>query len=627
MRKFSIFLIITLGLVFCLRSLGLAQELREELVYSLKAYDGKGHEGTFTPQAEATIYLIANKSSTISARITLVYLWPETGRYVTAFKALDEEMQGTLEILKNGRVVRSLGKRDNTLYYPQGYWGESSVLCLEKDAHASYEKFNKARDEYYEKVSEYYAARAEYEKKMDELSEQVKEKRGVGERGPLDIKMPEEPEPPEGLGFYVTEPDKDYVVNLPTGNYQIRIRADDGTIVQDSEKNLVVFTSRTPRGIGYGIIRDNRWMLRESCSQADKAIYGKEAKILYLRPYYQNEYNELYYNKLKDPQNSGNIAQWRWFNIASMKNVVLFLLKEGNEIERIERKSFYVKQILGGELKYNINEFEQNKLPEGARPTFEGYKLNLSLKDPGTYEIILLDKNSGKLIDQSRKELIVEKLFQKLEAEKQQKMLKAERKAQEGARKEKAVSNVALGKPCITITNRAEDYSDGHAGEWPRDITDGNLAYEPVSSGREDGCIAWENRDREQLLVVTVTIDLEGAYNITKIRYNPGNCQRAETWNGDIMESPFGRTPTNPGSSYRGAWTEQTGSIAASKVTIKLEKTRRSDATNWLFIGEIEVWGTPLVVEETVRETETNVVSASNSQGINSPLPPESTYL
>jgi len=190
----------------------------------------------------------------------------------------------------------------------------------------------------------------------------------------------------------------------------------------------------------------------------------------------------------------------------------------------------------------------------------------------------------------------VEEFLQELKAEKKQKAPKVGEKVHETAKIEKAPSNVALSKPCTVITNGAEDYSDAHQGEWPRDITDGSLTYEPVSSGREDGCIAWDNRDIDQLLVVTVTIDLEGTYNITKIRYNPGNCERAETWNADIMESPFGRTPTNPGTSYRGTWTEQTGSITASKVTIKLEKTRRSYATNWLFIGEIEVLGTPVEV-------------------------------
>lgn len=156
------------------------------------------------------------------------------------------------------------------------------------------------------------------------------------------------------------------------------------------------------------------------------------------------------------------------------------------------------------------------------------------------------------------------------------------------------LNNVALGKPCTVITNGAEDYSDGHPGEWPRDITGGRLAYQPVSSGKEDGCIAWQNEDHDELFVVTVTIDLGATHNITKIRYNPGNCERAETWNADIMESPFGKTPTNPGSPYQGTWTEQTGSITTSKVTIKLEKTRRSWATDWLFIGEIEVWGTSI---------------------------------
>lgn len=154
-------------------------------------------------------------------------------------------------------------------------------------------------------------------------------------------------------------------------------------------------------------------------------------------------------------------------------------------------------------------------------------------------------------------------------------------------------TNVALGKPVSVTTNGAED-SLSYAGKSPSDITDGSLDYRPASDAVEDGCIGWSNDDYNETMVITITIDLQETYNIRKIRYHPGNVQRAETWNADIMESPFGRTPTNPGSPHRGAWAEQTGSITASKVTIKLEKTRRSYATNWLFIGEIEVWGTPI---------------------------------
>ena len=159
--------------------------------------------------------------------------------------------------------------------------------------------------------------------------------------------------------------------------------------------------------------------------------------------------------------------------------------------------------------------------------------------------------------------------------------------------------NIALGKP-VTVTTNGADEPHEHVGEWPSDITDGSLDYQPVSSGIEDGCVGWVNDDYDELMVVTVTIDLQGTYNINKIRYNMGNCQRAETWNADRMESPFGRTTTNPGTPYSGAWTEQAGDITASSVTIKFEKTRTAWERDWLFIGEIEVWGTPVETPEKI---------------------------
>ncbi|NIM13263.1 MAG: hypothetical protein GTO45_14215 [Candidatus Aminicenantes bacterium] len=154
-------------------------------------------------------------------------------------------------------------------------------------------------------------------------------------------------------------------------------------------------------------------------------------------------------------------------------------------------------------------------------------------------------------------------------------------------------TNVARGKPVLVTTNGADDYQD-HVGEWPSDATDGSLNYQSVSAGIEDGCVAWVNDDYYQLMIVTVNINLQGAYKINKIRYNMGNCQFADSWNADIMESPFARTSTNPGTSYSGAWTEHTGDINASSVVIKFEKTRTMWKEDWLFIGEIEIFGSPI---------------------------------
>jgi len=146
------------------------------------------------------------------------------------------------------------------------------------------------------------------------------------------------------------------------------------------------------------------------------------------------------------------------------------------------------------------------------------------------------------------------------------------------------------GFSVTVITNGVEDNFPG-SGEWPSDVTDDSLDYVPVGTG-EDGCVGWCNSDYNELLWVKVTIDLGGEYEVTRIRYNMGNVQRAETWNADSMASPFGTTTTQPGTPGVGAWTEQTGLDTLSSVAVTLYKTRTSWATDWLFIGEIEVQGT-----------------------------------
>ncbi len=63
---------------------------------------------------------------------------------MAGFQALNEEVEGTLEILKGGKVIEALEKEDNTLYYPDGYWEESVIFYQGEEAHAYYEKFTQA---------------------------------------------------------------------------------------------------------------------------------------------------------------------------------------------------------------------------------------------------------------------------------------------------------------------------------------------------------------------------------------------------------------------------------------------------------------------------------------------------
>jgi len=150
-------------------------------------------------------------------------------------------------------------------------------------------------------------------------------------------------------------------------------------------------------------------------------------------------------------------------------------------------------------------------------------------------------------------------------------------------------NNIAHKKPVTIDTNGADD--DGKSCRNPSEITDGSLLLRSNDCST-DGVVGFQNNDYNQIMEVTVKIDLQQTYNITKIRYNQGNVQRAETWNADFMATPFGKTRTLSGSPNKGVWTEQTGSVTTSILQITFQKTRKKYAEDWLYIGEIEVIGT-----------------------------------
>ena len=404
---FSITLII--GWVFCLAALSGAQApvLKEELVYRLNVFNGKGYGGEFTPQSEDTIYLIADKNNAISARITLVCFWPITEKYQASFGTLNEEVEGVLEILKGEKVIETLEKEDNCLYHPEGYWAGVSVLYRGEEARVEHEKYKKAIAEYYIKRSGYQQAQIEYRKKYNEFSKEIKERKEAGEEiteEEAQQMMPKPPSPPSSPEFFVPPPGKDYIINLPSGNYKIRLRAENGTIIQDSEKDLVLFTCRREGGTGYEIIPGNRWTRKESCDDPSWIIYAVGKNTLYFNPYIQDEYNELYYNKLEEPQNKGREEKWKWVRTEPIKNVVLLFSKGKEILQKITRAYYYVRQIYGPELGYEIVEWDPKEMP-GRIPTFGGYRLELASTLTKTNYEVNMEKEEGELFPGGKREV------------------------------------------------------------------------------------------------------------------------------------------------------------------------------------------------------------------------------
>lgn len=412
MRRLQLILLAA-GLIaqWLVASDGLAEspQFDEQVVYRLSRFNGRGYSDDFIPRGEKTIYLLADANHVISPRYTLVYFWPITGKFVAAFKKLNEDVRGSVEILQGDKVVESLEKEEYTIFYPEGIMGDVSQLHVGKDAYAIFEKYEKPLTQFHNRLSEYSKQMLAYRIKLKAYVEDLQKRKDAGlefTQEQIESEMPKEPPQPERPPFDVTGLKADFIVNLPRGEYQIRTRAEDGTIVEGSLKNVVVFSRRRADRIGYEVIPGDRWTKKENSNDPASSIYATGQNILYLQPFLQDEYRELFYNKLKDPQDTGNPEKWIWVHTEAVKNADLFYQGRGNDPERVENSPYLVKQISGAELGYEILPYNEQTDRE-KKPAFEGYKIGFSDADGYGSRVLWLENANGLRLEGSRRKIIL----------------------------------------------------------------------------------------------------------------------------------------------------------------------------------------------------------------------------
>jgi murein DD-endopeptidase MepM/ murein hydrolase activator NlpD len=178
--------------------------------------------------------------------------------------------------------------------------------------------------------------------------------------------------------------------------------------------------------------------------------------------------------------------------------------------------------------------------------------------------------------------------------------------------------NVAFGKTVFFSTNGVDAPLPSDALGVPTlrmnapAVTDGNLdlTSPPASLGQAGapGGMVFYNPTWGRTLAITITIDLQGTYKITRIRYNPGNGLAAMALP-DTVITPLGSSPPAraadappaPDGATLGPWTTQTGQTTADTITVVLHKTRGLVDTGLLGVGEIEVYGVPAPATETLK--------------------------
>ncbi|MCL4459581.1 MAG: hypothetical protein M1136_02335 [Chloroflexi bacterium] len=395
MRR-GVLLGIVLLLILTLASTATAQppEKEKQFVYALSAFDGKLYNSSFCPQSVTTLYLLADERNIIAPRRTEVYFWPLTNEYMADWFSLDEKVQGTLEILQGGRLAWSFPTTKYCIQYPEGQDGGKVYLYEGEAAERQYEKFTKARENFFKQIEDYNHQSDEYGRLLEEWS-----KKAPGERQTL---PPEPPQPPPPFKFVSTGVFEGFVVSLPEGSYTVRVRAGDGSIVAGSEKKLIVFASRR-QGIGYVVRPQSRWTVPEQAADPAGVIYAQGESTIYLEPFTQREYRDLYYARLLNPQSQeGREDSWRWVFLQPESGVRLQIIKQGQLINTIDLQPYFAQLTPGPALGYEVVPYDKEKIKEGS-PSFTGYKVQL---DPGgaLYTVRLID-SAGQVVPGSEREI------------------------------------------------------------------------------------------------------------------------------------------------------------------------------------------------------------------------------
>ena len=381
-------LIAVTGLILCMGKPASAQD-ELSFVYGTNHYNGAVFNSTFVPPSINTFYLIANNTSMIASKMTRVYYWPLTNELKPDWDQANISVDGTLEILKNNTLFKSIEITNYVIQYDAQDKFNTLQLYLGEDAVAARTNFEALQDQYREDLFSYHQALDAYREKFEAALADL-------QAGNItEDEMPERPEPLQDLTLFSTNLLVGFPINLPEGTYQVQLRRPDGSIQPDSQKKLVVFNP-VRKGIGYKVFAEERWTAPEETKDVNEIIYSLPGRRIYFEPFYQIEFNELYYTRLNNPQDKQARRDRNiWVPFEFVQDAKL-IQQSAQKREEIEMKDYFVHQIAGSALGYQIEEHD----PESdTEVSFRGFEVEV---DSSAIQIKLVDQGGTSLTNSPR---------------------------------------------------------------------------------------------------------------------------------------------------------------------------------------------------------------------------------
>lgn len=394
-----------LGAVLAQVACASTPESERQLVYVVDAWDGRTYRTVFAPETvEGPLYLWARVDNILRLYDASVYYWPITQEYRLDKTSPMAELQGSLEVVKEGRAVASLPLRDFAFRVP--FPGETSSLLVGSDATEAFLEYEQVERGYYDAVREYRQAMATWQNDMYAIL------RSVSQTGnPADpASLPVPPQPPVAPQYYVTAPEAGFCVNLPPGAYELRVVDRSGEVIAGSRRRLEVFEPRR-EGVGYTIMPESKWTVETNTHDPGEVLYVEREAVFYIRATSSTEVNELQYRRMVSPQKPlaghGAGSIWTWVQGPDLLGLRMELLEDGVVVETLDARPYSVQQNPGPTLGYEIIEFDPTRPSmSGKRPTFSAFRIEID-PTPGARYAIRLVGGDGRELPNSYREIRV----------------------------------------------------------------------------------------------------------------------------------------------------------------------------------------------------------------------------
>jgi hypothetical protein len=382
-------------------ALGFAQTpvRREQLIYSILAFNGKDYAATFARAGADSLYLVADVDNFLTVRNAFVYFWPITQEWKTDTSVLNVPFTGTLELtggrLKEPRIITPVRY---TYYNTRGEYELNWKVATGEEADKAWQKYQQLMDDYYAKVQQYSQARAAYDAMLNELTIRISRMRDQGQDVSKLVELLQNltsPKEPEFPSDYIVPPrpvEEAFVLALPVGEYSIRFFAEDGSVMEGSERQVVSFQKRRAEGIGLELIPGDKWTRPVESTTPSSVLYVDGSADLYLRPFFEQEYNDLYYEKMQRNDARGNPNVMKWVRIQQVPRAGIRLAGPAGQERLIREEPFFVEQIKGASLGYRIVPFDPQGAHKDRDPSLQAFHVPID-RAQQVLRLATLDKN------------------------------------------------------------------------------------------------------------------------------------------------------------------------------------------------------------------------------------------